>query len=84
LILDCLIVQGNPADTSLVTTMMDRQKQIYQRYPLKACFDGGFANKENLEIAKGARSIVVRKNVAFSHYSFCSGSPLQPARQGSR
>ena len=52
LILDCLIVEGNPADTSLVTTMMDRQKQIYQRYPLKACFDGGFASKENLKQAK--------------------------------
>ena len=52
LILDCVIVEGNPADTSLVTTMLDRQKEIYFRYPLKACFDGGFASKENLKQAK--------------------------------
>jgi IS5 family transposase len=52
LILDCVIVEGNPADTSLVTTMLDRQKEIYSRYPLKACFDGGFASKENLKQAK--------------------------------
>jgi IS5 family transposase len=52
LILDCVIVVGNPADTSLVTTMLDRQKEIYCRYPLKVCFDGGFASKENLKQAK--------------------------------
>ena len=52
LILDCLIVEGNPADTNLATTMLDRQKEIYRRYPLKACFDGGFASKENLKQAK--------------------------------
>ena len=32
--------------------MLDRQKQIYGRYPLKACFDGGFASKDNLKRAK--------------------------------
>ena len=52
LILDCLIVQGNPADTDLAVPMLDRQKEIYGRYPLKACFDGGFASQENLNQAK--------------------------------
>ena len=32
--------------------MLDRQKQIYRRYPLKVCFDGGFASKANLNKAK--------------------------------
>jgi IS5 family transposase len=53
LITDCLIVEGNPSDSSLSTLMLDRQKDIYGRYPLKVAFDGGFASKENLETAKG-------------------------------
>ena len=52
LILDCLIASGNPADTSLAIPMLDRQKEIYGRYPLKASFDGGFASKVNLKEAK--------------------------------
>ena len=52
LILDCVIAQGNPADTELAIPMLDRQKHIYGRYPLKVSFDGGFASKNNLELAK--------------------------------
>ena len=52
LILDCIIAEGNPADTTLALPMLDRQKEIYGRYPLKACFDGGFASKDNLKEAK--------------------------------
>jgi IS5 family transposase len=53
LILDCVILEGNPADTDLVEQMLDRQQEIYGRYPLKAALDGGFASKDNLEAAKG-------------------------------
>jgi IS5 family transposase len=53
LITDCTIEDGNPADTDLVEKMLNRQNEIYRRYPLKAAFDGGFASKDNLEIAKG-------------------------------
>jgi IS5 family transposase len=53
LITDCTIENGNPADTDLVEKMLNRQNEIYSRYPLKAAFDGGFASKNNLEIAKG-------------------------------
>jgi len=52
LILDCVIAKGNPADTDLTEMMLDRQNNIYFRYPLKVAFDGGFASKENLEKAK--------------------------------
>jgi len=52
LILDCVVLEGNPADTELVEDMLDRQKQIYGRYPLKVALDGGFASKENLLKAK--------------------------------
>ena len=53
LILDCMILEGNPADTELVEQMLDRQQQIYGRYPLKVALDGGFASKDNLSKAKG-------------------------------
>ena len=52
LILDCVILEGNPADTDLAGQMFDRQKQIYGRYPLKVALDGGFASKDNLLKAK--------------------------------
>ena len=80
MILDCMIVEGNPADTTLAIPMLKRQKQIYGRYPLKACFDGGFASKSNLkqakELKKGSAGItfytnleVVRPKVAENGYA---------------
>ena len=51
LIVDCLIVDGNPADSSLTVDMLDRQKALYGKYPLKVALDGGFASKDNLSKA---------------------------------
>ena len=62
LITDCVIVDGNPADSTLTEQMLDRHEEIYGRYPLKAAFDGGFASKENLRSAK-AKGI---KDVCFA------------------
>jgi len=64
LILDCLIVKGNPADVDLAIPMLDRQKRIYGRYPLKVSFDGGFASKDNLKKAKAAPREI--KDVCFA------------------
>jgi len=52
LVTDCVIFDGNPADTSLTDQMLDRQRDLYGRYPLKVALDGGFASKENLTPAK--------------------------------
>jgi len=52
LITDCVILDGNPADTTLTDQMLDRQCDLYGRYPLKVALDGGFASKENLTSAK--------------------------------
>jgi IS5 family transposase len=52
LITDCVITEGNPADSELPLTMLDRQKEIFGRYPLKVSLDGGFASKANLAAAK--------------------------------
>ena len=62
LILDCWILEGNPADSDLAVPMLDRQKQVYGRYPLKVSLDGGFASKDNLVKAK-SRQI---KDVCFA------------------
>jgi len=53
LISDCVIEDGNPADSQLVEKMLNRQHDIYEQYPIKVAFDGGFASKENLKTAKG-------------------------------
>lgn len=52
LVLDCLITDGNPADATLSTRMLERQKEIYGRPPRQAALDGGFASKDNLREAK--------------------------------
>jgi len=62
LIVDCVVLDGNPADSTLTDQMLDRQKEIYGRHPLKVAFDGGFASKDNLASAK-QRGI---KDVCFS------------------
>jgi len=52
LIVDCVICEGNPADTTVTDQLLDRQHELYGRYPLKVALDGGFASKENLTSAK--------------------------------
>jgi IS5 family transposase len=52
LILDCLILDGNPADRTLTEQIFDRQNDLYGRSPLKAALDGGFASKDNVNSAK--------------------------------
>ncbi len=59
---DCLIVDGNPADSTLTCQMLDRHDQIYGRYPLNVALDGGFASTDNLKIAKSKHI----KNVCFA------------------
>ena len=52
--LDCVVENGNPADSSLACKMIDRQNVIYGRPPRQAAYDGGFASQENLKNIKAA------------------------------
>jgi len=52
--LDCVVEDGNPADSSLACEMIERQKVIYGRPPRQAAYDGGFASQENLKSIKAA------------------------------
>lgn len=52
LILDGLILDGNPADSTLAVQMVERLQAIYQRTPRQVAFDGAFCSKDNLEDIK--------------------------------
>jgi len=52
LILDCLIEQGNPADSDRYQMLLERQQQLLGRMPRQITADGGFASKDNLAFAK--------------------------------
>ena len=73
LILDCVITEGNPADSTLTQTMLDRQKEIYGRFPLKAALDGGFASKANLKDAKtsGVKDVCFAKKRGLKIAEMC-------------
>ncbi len=62
MILDCKVLEGNPADSTLAKDMVDRQIEIYDRVPRQVAFDGGFCSKLNLQEIK-AKGV---KDVAFS------------------
>jgi transposase, IS5 family len=62
MILDCQVLEGNPADSTLAKTMVDRQSEIYAHPPRQVVFDGGFASKMNLSEIKASGV----EDVAFS------------------
>ncbi len=62
LVVDLVVTDGNPADSTLVETMLDRATEVLGRVPRQAALDGGFASKANLTAAK-ERGV---KDVCFS------------------
>jgi len=70
---DCLIVEGNPADTDLACQMLDRHDQVFGRYPLNVSFDGGFASKDNLKAAKskGIKNVCFAKKRGLKEKDMC-------------
>jgi IS5 family transposase len=52
LILDCIILEGNPADSTLPIKMLERHKEIWGCVPDQASYDGGFASRPNLQAIK--------------------------------
>ena len=51
-ILGCLIVRGNPADSDQYRPLLEQHRQWYGRMPRQVTADGGFASKDNLAFAK--------------------------------
>jgi len=52
LLLDCLIVSGNPADTDLFIPLLKRHEHLFGKAPRQTAADGGFASLDNLNRAK--------------------------------
>lgn len=52
LILDCMVLEGNPCDSALVEDVITRHKNSYGKAPAQLAFDGGFASAENLKKAQ--------------------------------
>jgi IS5 family transposase len=63
MILDCKVLEGNPADSTLAETMVDRQREIFARFPRQVTFDGCFASKPNLRAIKAKQGV---EDVVFS------------------
>lgn len=63
MILDCQVLDGNPADSTLVEQAIKIQKQTYGRVPRQIALDGGFASKDNLSRAKslGVKDVMFSK-----------------------
>jgi IS5 family transposase len=53
---------GNPSDSTLAVTMIERHRELYGKSPRQAAFDGGFASKSNVVDIKALGV----KDVAFS------------------
>ena len=73
LVLDCVVLEGNPADSTLPVKMLERQKELYGRAPLKAAFDGGFASKDNLPDIKtlGVKDVCFSKRRGMDIEDMC-------------
>ena len=63
MILDCRILEGNPADATLAVEAVKRQKSVLGYAPRQITFDGAFASKANLQSIKelGSQDVVFTK-----------------------
>jgi transposase, IS5 family len=52
MILGCLILRGNPADSDQYQSLLEQHEKQYGRMPRQITADGGFASKENLAFAR--------------------------------
>ena len=52
LVLDCQVFKGNPSDASIFAPLLEKQMDIFGRVPRQSTADGGFASKDNLQLAK--------------------------------
>ena len=52
LMLDCRVVEGNPADQAQMKTMLKRHHQLYGYYPRQASFDGGIRYPRQSEVGQ--------------------------------
>lgn len=63
MVLDCMVLDGNPNDSTLVKPLLERHYEIYGRYPRQIAFDGAFASRANVAFAKslGVKDVMFHK-----------------------
>lgn len=68
IIVDCAIERGNPADSEIFRSMIERHEALYGRVPRQVAADGGFASRDNLEWGKerGIKDIAFAKRKGLS------------------
>ena len=68
LVLDCIVLDGNPADSTLAEQMIERHREILGEAPEQAAFDGGFASKANVRALKklGVKDVAFSKRCGLS------------------
>ncbi len=76
MILDCVVLEGNPADSTLATEMIARHGTIFDAVPLAVAFDGGFASKANLTQLKamGVAAVAFSKRCGMSIHEMVTES----------
>ena len=52
MVLDVVIEEGNPADSSRLLPMIKRIQECYGKLPRQVAADAGYASKENISVAK--------------------------------
>lgn len=65
LVTDVIVEEGNPADSTLATKMVERQCDLYGKPPRQVSFDGGFASRANVVAIKqlGVEDVAFSKRV---------------------
>jgi IS5 family transposase len=68
LVLDLQTLAGNPGDSTLAVSAVERTVKVVGRVPRDVVFDGGFAARRNLTDirALGARNVVFSKHLGFT------------------
>jgi IS5 family transposase len=76
MILGCLIVRGNPADTDQYQPLLEQHRNWYGKMPRQVTADGGFASKDNLACAKqkGVKDAVFAKKRGLSVLAMAKSS----------
>jgi IS5 family transposase len=63
-----VVSRGNPADRAMTVEMIERHHALYGKAPRQACFDGGFASRDNLQALKslGVEDVAFAKRVGMT------------------
>ena len=81
LILDCIVLEGNPADSTLVNDILQRHRESYGAPPEQIVFDGGFSSAANAAHVKeqGVRDAVFAKRKGFDPLEYVSSMKVLKA-----